>query len=82
MIKVYGLPNCVACEATKKALDSKGLFYSYQQMTDADLSRFKEMGYLSAPIIEAELDGQEIRWSGFRPDLILKLSNELEMSEK
>jgi glutaredoxin-like protein NrdH len=70
-ITLYTKPNCVQCDATKRALDKAGLAYSVVDLTqDADaLEKVQQWGYRSAPVVVAGDD----HWSGFRPDKIAGL---------
>lgn len=72
MITVYSKPSCVQCNATYRALDSKGLRYTTIDLTAdrAALEAVKAMGYQQAPVIVTDDD----HWSGFRPDKIATLS--------
>lgn len=72
MITVYSKPSCVQCNATYRALDSKGLHYTTVDLTadNAALEAVKAMGYQQAPVIVTDDD----HWSGFRPDKIAALS--------
>ena len=67
-ITVYSKPNCVQCDATKRALKKANLEYAeIDLMADAEaLEAVKALGYQQAPVVMA---GGE-HWSGFRPDLI------------
>lgn len=69
MTVVYSKPQCVQCDRTIKALDSRGIDYKVVDMTEdaSALGYVKEMGYLQAPVVV--LDGDN-HWSGFRPDKI------------
>lgn len=71
MITLYTKPNCVQCDATKRALDKAGLAYSVVDLTqDASaLEKVQQWGYRSAPVVVAG-DGH---WSGFRPDKISEI---------
>lgn len=70
-ITLYTKPNCVQCNATKRALDKQGLDYEVVDLTQDinALDRVKEMGFQQAPVVFA---GDEA-WSGFRPDKIKSL---------
>lgn len=72
-ITVYSKPACVQCDATKLALDKKGIAYEVVDLTqDAEaLAKVTSLGYMQAPVVVA---GEE-HWSGFRPDQIAKLAN-------
>ncbi|GAA3767185.1 glutaredoxin-like protein NrdH [Microbacterium kribbense] len=74
-ITVYTKPSCVQCNATYRALDSKGIEYEVHDLTeDADaLAQVKALGYLQAPVVVTD----EGHWSGFRPDKIDELAARL-----
>lgn len=63
---------CVQCNATHRALDSKGISYEVIDLSTDDqaLATVKELGYLQAPIVITDGD----RWSGFPPDKIAELT--------
>jgi glutaredoxin-like protein NrdH len=71
-VTVYSKPSCVACDATYRALDRKGIEYAVVDLsTDVDaLEQVRALGYLQAPVVVA---GDE-SWSGFRPDQITALA--------
>ncbi|MFD1882269.1 glutaredoxin-like protein NrdH [Paracoccus pacificus] len=71
-ITVYSKPACVQCTATTRALEARGLTFDVVDLTvDSDAyTRVSEMGYRQAPVVVA---GEE-HWSGFRPDLIGRIS--------
>lgn len=75
-ITVYTKPNCVQCNATKRAMDKQGLSYNTVDLTqDVNaLNRVKELGFTQAPVVLAGEDA----WSGFRPDRIKALANTVE----
>lgn len=70
-ITVYTKPSCVQCNATYRALDSKGLEYEVLDLSEDQeaLEMVKSLGYLQAPVVITEND----HWSGFRPDKIAGL---------
>lgn len=70
-ITVYTKPDCVQCNATYRALDSKGIEYDTINVAEdgAALLTIKSLGYLQAPVVITESD----HWSGFRPDKISAL---------
>lgn len=74
-VTVYTKPSCVQCNATYRALDSKGIEYDVLDLSaDADaLAQVKELGYLQAPVVITDED----HWSGFRPDKIDELASRL-----
>jgi len=71
-ITVYSKPACVQCEATKRALDKKGLEYDVVDVTEDPeaLALVRELGYLQAPVVVAD----DTHWSGFRTDQITALA--------
>lgn len=74
-IVVYTKPSCVQCNATYRALDSKGIQYEIVDLSqdEAALARMKELDYMQAPVVFAGED----HWSGFRPDKIAELAEKL-----
>jgi len=74
-VTVYTKPSCVQCNATYRALDSRGIEYEVLDVTEDEtaLATVKELGYLQAPVVVA--DGEH--WSGFRPDKIDELAQRL-----
>ncbi|NVK45017.1 MAG: glutaredoxin-like protein NrdH [Rhodobacteraceae bacterium] len=71
-IIVYSKPACVQCTATTRALDAKGISYDVIDLTQDDdaMSHVTGLGYRQAPVVVAGED----HWSGFRPDMIARLS--------
>src|SRR5688500_14184539 len=74
-ITVYTKPACVQCNATYRALDSKGIEYEVLDVSQdpAALEQVKALGYLQAPVVITDED----HWSGFRPDKIDELATRL-----
>jgi glutaredoxin-like protein NrdH len=74
-VTVYTKPSCVQCNATYRALDSKGIEYNIIDLSEdaAALDTVKELGYMQAPVVIA---GDE-HWSGFRPDKVSQLAQQL-----
>jgi len=74
-ITVYTKPSCVQCNATYRALDSKGIEYEVLDVSEdaAALEHVKSLGYLQAPVVVTDED----HWSGFRPDKIDELASRL-----
>lgn len=70
-ITLYTKPNCVQCDATKRALEKTGLAYVTVDLTQdaAALEQVQQWGYRSAPVVVAGDD----HWSGFRPDKISEI---------
>lgn len=73
MVEVLSKPSCVQCNATYRALDSKGIQYTVIDMTENGdaLKKAKALGYLQAPVVIAP-DGTH--WSGFNPGEIDRIA--------
>ena len=74
-VTAYTKPSCVQCNATYRALDSKGIEYEVLDLSvdENALAQVKELGYLQAPVVITD----EGHWSGFRPDKIDELASRL-----
>lgn len=75
MINVYSKPRCPQCTATYRKLKALGLpFNSIDVTEDADAAAFvRTLGYSQAPVVVVREDGDiKKHWSGFRPDLLKK----------
>ncbi|MFC8193013.1 glutaredoxin-like protein NrdH [Cellulomonas sp. NPDC057328] len=74
-ITVYSKPACVQCTATYRALDKLGHDYTVVDISeDADARDYvMSLGHLQAPVVVA---GGE-HWSGYRPDRIKALAEQL-----
>jgi len=74
-VTVYTKPACVQCNATYRALDSRGIEYEILDVTQDEiaLETVKGLGYLQAPVVVTDGD----HWSGFRPDKIDELAQRL-----
>ncbi|AUX73523.1 glutaredoxin-like protein NrdH [Erwinia pyrifoliae] len=72
-IIIYTKDNCVQCNATKNALDKKGIDYQLINLDHepAHAETLRSLGYRQVPVVVAEQE----HWSGFRPDKILALSH-------
>ncbi|MDF2917992.1 MAG: glutaredoxin-like protein NrdH [Microbacterium sp.] len=75
-ITVYSKPSCVQCNATYRALDSKGIEYQVIDLSEnpAALEYVQDLGYLQAPVVVVD---DHDHWSGFRPDHIDRIANNL-----
>ncbi|HCM9180214.1 TPA: glutaredoxin-like protein NrdH [Enterobacter kobei] len=71
-IIIYTRNNYVQCHATKRAMESRGIVFEMvnidQQPEAAETLRAQ--GFRQLPVVIAG----ETRWSGFRPDMINRLS--------
>ena len=72
---VYSKPRCVQCDATTRALDKLGVSYAMVDVTqDAEsLELIISLGYQQAPVV---MFG-ETHWSGYRPDKIKMVAQQL-----
>lgn len=71
-IIIYTKDNCVQCNATKNAMDKKGIAYQLINLDSepAAVETLKSLGYRQVPVVMAA----DEHWSGFRPDKISALS--------
>jgi glutaredoxin-like protein NrdH len=77
MVKLYGRPGCQPCRATRRKLQQLGVPFT-EVSADMHLGYLRSLGYASAPVIEVDCGGgATAHWSGYRPDLILELSETL-----
>lgn len=78
---VYSKPACVQCNSTYRMLDKKGIDYLKVDMSqdEAALDLVRELGFQQAPVIvNRDADGNIVsKWSGFNPDKIDELAQEL-----
>jgi glutaredoxin-like protein NrdH len=65
-------PSCMACTQTKRHLGKRGIEFTEQPIGDDSqlYAAFDEMGFTSAPVVCANVDGKEQAWDGYRPDRI------------
>ncbi|MGW5317771.1 glutaredoxin domain-containing protein [Nocardia thailandica] len=70
-ITLYTKSDCVQCGAAKNLLDRLGVTYRIVDLErdDTARTRFRDMGLLTAPVLEAGT----VRVAGFRPDRIKEL---------
>lgn len=70
-ITLYSKPQCVQCDATKRALNKASIGYEIVDISeDAEaLAHVKSLGFVKAPVVVTEDDS----WSGFQPDKIKEL---------
>jgi len=71
-IIIYTKDNCVQCNATKNAMDKKGIGYQLVNLDSEPeaVETLKSLGYRQVPVVMAA----DQHWSGFRPDKISALS--------
>ncbi|PPI88283.1 NrdH-redoxin [Candidatus Pantoea edessiphila] len=70
-IIVYFKSNCIQCEATKNAMNRKGIEYKLINIDiqPEAIENLKSLGYYQMPVVITNND----HWSGFRPDKIADL---------
>ena len=75
VVTVWTKPNCVQCMQTLRVMDQEGIKYQTRRLDKSvkAAERFKEMGLMSAPIVETDTK----RWSGFRVEKIRSLAKHL-----
>ena len=71
-ITIYTRNDCVQCHATKRAMESRGFTFD---MVNVDhhpdaAEHLRAQGFRALPVVVAG----ETSWSGFRPDMINRLS--------
>lgn len=71
-IIIYTRNNCVQCHATKRAMESRGLAFEMVNLDvePDEIETLRAQGYRQLPVVIAG----ETSWSGFRPDMINRLS--------
>lgn len=77
---IYTTPDCVQCVATKRAFEKLvGVSYTLVDVSADREARdmLADMGYRSAPVV---ITATGEHWSGFRPDRIHALSNQVFVS--
>lgn len=72
-LTVYGLPGCVQCKATVRALDNREIEYEYIDLANHadEMDYIRSLGVTAAPYVVVAVDGvPKDHWTGFRPDKI------------
>lgn len=71
MITLYTKPSCQPCNATKRALDKRGIPYvAHDVLEDEGAQEVVEsLGYRTLPVV---VHGDD-HWCDFRPDLINRI---------
>ena len=74
-ITLWTKAGCPQCDMTAKQFDQRGIVYRTKRLDRSPkaIERFKELGLLSAPIVETD----DRRWSGFRLGKIQSLESHL-----
>lgn len=77
-ITIYTKDNCLQCHATQRAMTSRGVIFdaiNVDRHPDA-ADTLRAQGFRSLPVVIAG----DLRWSGFRPDMINRLPAQREAS--
>ena len=79
-VTLYSKPSCVGCQATKRQFAKLGIEYTEIDISvDAQAREYvMGLGYLSAPVVVAELPDGIRHWSEYRHELIGDLARELD----
>jgi glutaredoxin-like protein NrdH len=74
MVTVYGRSGCVQCDATIRTLEIKEVTHQYLNVDELPESGsfLRSLGHQQLPVVIAG----PIHWSGFRPDLIVRLARQ------
>ena len=82
-ITLYTTPRCSQCRMTKLKLGKLGLAYTTVDLSKSpmDMAAVKELGYSQAPVVIAHIDGLDLHWSGFRPDMLDEIAARLNRAE-
>lgn len=75
MVTVYTRPNCVHCDATKRALTNEGIDFDVVDLVEHpdQLKKVKDdWGFTQAPVVETDEDV----WSGHRMDRIKSIAKD------
>lgn len=67
---------CNQCHATKLHLTREGIPFQSVTADDAVITRYRNEGHASFPVVVVEIDGQQLMtWSGYRRDEIRRLAD-------
>ncbi|POP41194.1 NrdH-redoxin [Superficieibacter electus] len=71
-IIIYTRNDCVQCHATKRAMESRGLAFEMINLDvqPEEIETLRAQGFRQLPVVIAG----ETSWSGFRPDMINRLT--------
>ena len=71
-IIIYTRNDCVQCHATKRAMESRGVAFEMVNVDQVPVAAdtLRKQGFRQLPVVVAG----ETSWSGFRPDMINRLS--------
>ena len=79
-VTVYTNPNCVQCDMTKRQFDKLGIEYEVVDLASVPdkVKEFKDLGYLSAPIVTTDVK----IWAGFKLGKIQSLASFIKSMER
>ena len=63
-------PSCMACQQTKRHLTKRGVDFTEVPISAEHYPAFDELGMMTAPVVCANVNGEERYWDGYRPDRI------------
>lgn len=71
-ITIYTRHDCVQCHATKRAIESRGLEFELVNLDTQPeaIEALRAQGFRQLPVVITDA----LSWSGFRPDMINRLS--------
>lgn len=77
-VRVYSMPQCVYCTATKRLLGKFHIKFREMVLTDEVAEMARADGHTTAPLVTVDYgDGVTTSWSGYRPTYIEQLSRTL-----
>lgn len=74
-VTLYGSPSCGGCIGMKSSFKRNGVEFEYKDITkDPEaLELILSWGYNSVPVVDANLDGESLRWTGMLPDNLARV---------
>ncbi|MDY0970061.1 glutaredoxin-like protein NrdH [Siccibacter turicensis] len=77
-ITIYTRDDCVQCHATKRAMESRGFTFDLVNLdcNPEAIDDLRAQGFRQLPVVITDSES----WSGFRPDMINRLRNNLAAS--
>lgn len=74
-ITIFTKPHCPQCDATKRQFTKLGVTFETVDLSasPSTLEQLRQAGFRQAPVVIAPNQS----WSGYRPDLIAQLANQL-----
>lgn len=77
-ITIYTRNDCVQCHATKRAMESRGFAFELINLDEQPeaIENLRAQGFRQLPVVVTDHES----WSGFRPDMINRLRNDIAAS--